>query len=124
VTPPRGRVFRFWHSERWLLFFVVLLVAAVFDQSYVGRHELVNSQRRGCQRGILDRQDTIRVRRTQALSDAAIGHDPAQPPATRRVRLHQAAIEWRSVHALQSRIPPALDCARAFPQPSPFPHFG
>lgn len=71
-----------------------------------------------CERGILDRLDTIHVRSIQAAGDGAIAADPFQSTKTRAARGVQAAAEWASVRDQRTRVDPAhggtLDCKTRF----------
>lgn len=55
----------------------LLVIGYVFYQSYVGRSDLVDSQRAGCERGKLDRTDNARGWRTaqkRALSQGQVNY--------------------------------------------------
>lgn len=120
-------------QRRWVLIALVVLIGAVFAQSWGGRVVLNQKLRQGCERSILDRL----VSRDQAISayraNWLVGTDVEQPQRTRKARLAQARENLHAARSYELRIPVAqhrsdmpggvvrtgLDCARVYPRPSP-----
>jgi hypothetical protein len=105
----------------WLLLGMMVIVGAIFYQSYTGRLDLWHSQLHGCQRAEVDRRtnaagwlDAARARQASALQE--------------RGRQHQvdlgAARLYRAISAdLLSRVQgphSRFRCERIYPRPSPF----
>jgi hypothetical protein len=104
---------------------VVVALAGIFGQSYLGRREVVHSQRVGCERGIEERLDTIAESDSRITGNLAIARDPRQPATTRSARAAEARDEERIRERRYARVDPAhggrLVCSDAYPSASPFP---
>ena len=89
----------------WLTVAFLSLVLAVLYQGFHGRQEIVDSQRRACERGVVDRV----VHRDQALAsyraNLIVSEDPDQPAKTRLARGDQAQENMRAVVSFESRMP-------------------
>lgn len=90
------------------MFVLVVLIIAVFMQSYYGRADLVRAQRIGCERGKLDRRANELGWRTAEAARRASGTRDDLRAAGRYAHIAQA-LHQRSL----------IDCAKAYPNPSP-----
>lgn len=100
---------------------LVIIVTAVFWQSYQGRQALIESQRGGCERGKKDRTQNARGWRTAEVARRESATDMSKPP---KIRLADAAAALkydRIATDLESRADGNLDCQTVFPDASPLP---
>lgn len=111
MTDKERRVFLWFAVGRMMV--LVILVIAVFMQSYYGRKDLVNSQRSGCERGKLDRNDNAKGWRSAEAARRASG-TPSD--------LRAAAQYDRIASSLEHRA--GIDCDKVFPSASPLEGFG
>jgi hypothetical protein len=112
---------------------VMVLIGAVFFQSYAGRINLVNAERRGCVGAIADRVQERDMALAGAIGNSAIASDPRQPQRTRDARASEAVADRLAVVSFEHRMPrwlrvtrlgkhaPEFSCDRAFPAASPLP---
>jgi hypothetical protein len=111
----------------WLLVLAGLLLAGgILMQSYGGRVKLRNDAVRGCERAQKDRRGllTLNADMSRFAADASEARrkdgnvDTAVRYAVISIRAGQRSVE------LADRLPPRLECSRAYPHPSPFPWAG
>lgn len=101
------------------MFVLVLMVVAVFLQSYEGRRDLVATQRNGCIRGKLDRGDNAQGWREAQRARKVTAND-MHVAAAERTSARQAANTYgRIAHGLEVRS--RIKCSSVFPAPSPWP---
>lgn len=116
---------------------VVVLVVAIWDQSYNGRRDLVASQRAGCTRGMLDRHVNAEGWYSAYLARIALANATPEAGLAREDR-KIAHVYLTSAASLNSRTdvahsvtwppgskrlplgPGGLDCHTAFPDPRVF----
>lgn len=104
-------------SNWWVPVGLLLMILAVFAQSYQGRVDLRGTQVAGCERAVQDRQESVR----RDLDLAAFARRASQ--ARRADGDDQVAVEYariadradRRARSTRSRI---VDCEDAFPRPS------
>ena len=103
---------------------VMLLISAIYTQSYVGRVALHDDQVEGCMRGTLDRSDNAKGWRTaQAARQAAYDRDGQliDLRSSRRYAMIAASLESRTRPTLAGR---RAFCATAYPAVSVLPWRG
>lgn len=109
------------NQQRWTALALVILVAAVFAQSYQGRSALVDSQRKACERGKLDRREIARALRAQSTYlNSVLGASSVKADVKSAASIAHMAYD-RSASSLESRTGDRLDCQRAIAGPSPLP---
>lgn len=99
---------------------VLVLSALVFAQSYQGRMELRDAQVAGCERARADRIEGMTRDRDLADFAASAAHArraTGQPHVADRYDL----IAERSIARIARTRVRIVDCARAYPAPSPLP---
>jgi hypothetical protein len=102
---------------------LIITNGTIWAQSYQGRVDLHRAQLAGCHRGIADRLVHLRESEASWKANLIVASDPRQPAVTRSARRDQAVAEELAVKSYRTRVPPALDCDKAFPGPSLLPHF-
>jgi hypothetical protein len=92
----------------------LLVIGYVFYQSYQGRNDVVSSQRQGCERGKLDRQDNADFQIAQTIyitgvTDAqSVREDVKQAARKAVITFH------RTSQSLKKRA--RIDCAHVYPK--------
>lgn len=64
----------------------LLIMLAIYLQSYNCRVEVVSNSRQGCERGALNLVATVNSLRADQVGNAAVAADPNQPKTTRDAR--------------------------------------
>lgn len=82
----------------------LLVMLAIYLQSYNGRAEVVGSSREGCERGALNLVATVNILRADQIGNAAIAADPRGSKVTRAVRRKESNTESASLMTLDSHI--------------------
>lgn len=100
---------------------VFVMLAFILWQSYQGRVDLVSSQRRGCERGKIDRTQNAKGWRAAMNARTATAQDRHATPSERVSALHAAQTYQQIVQSLESRTGDRLDCHSAFPNASLLP---
>lgn len=98
----------------------LVVVGAIWLGSWVGRSEVVGTQRSGCVRSV---NSTIDLKLTNADMDAladVIGRVGDLSVADRRILDAISDRADERIEDLNTRLPPVLDCKAAFPDPGPF----
>lgn len=119
----------------WAAF--LLIMAAIFAQSYNGRRDVVQTQRQGCHRGIADRAANVASWYAAYLARAATARSD-KTTSSRDTDEDAAEVYFNTAWSLNSRVDRGhslvvkgryplgfgrLDCARANPSASPFQFF-
>lgn len=104
----------------WLIvigmFVQLAVVGFVFEQSYQGRVDLVASQRKGCARGKLDRQDNADFQRAQATYITKVTHAKSVQEDVKAAAREAVRTFNRTSKSLAERA--QIDCTEAFPKAS------
>lgn len=106
-------------SRFWGALGLLLLIGAVFAQSYEGRVAIRDAQVRGCERGKLDRRANARGWRTAERARRQTAENPNVDPRERRDASH-AATTYQVISLELSRRS-RIVCRAVYPRPSPLP---
>ena len=117
---------------------LVVIMLAVFAQSYEGRVHLIASERQMCERVSRNVIDVVNADRADIVGNSAVAADPRQPLRTRQARHAEVVTQLRVIGDLDGRVDQSLvgglskadrllalksgfRCDRAFPAASPLP---
>lgn len=109
------------HEGRWLGVAILILVAAVFYQSYVGRLDLRDSNIAGCERAKLDRSANVDAWTAARKARRELSNDPTASRSQREDAAAAAITYTQTIDSLRSRLDRPFNCRVAFPAPSPIP---
>lgn len=83
---------------------ILLLLIAMWDQSYNGRQDVVDAQRAGCERGSRNLAAIVNSLRQDEIANTTVASDPRQPIKTRTARSREALEQSVDLLVLDSHI--------------------